>query len=1078
MKAHFKNISPGFWHGLKFLSLLFLFSGSLTLAVAQCPENIDFESGTFNGWQCWKGTVASPNNINTITWTPNGPVAPDPTRHIMLSSFPFGDGLDQYGHFPRNCPNGSGHSIQLGNNGTGRQAEGISYTFTIPANQNEYNLIYHYAVVLQDPGHHEWEQPRMQITVTNVTDGGLELPCPLAPFVPPGLPGFDTSDVSPPSGIVVYKKWAAATVKLNNLAGKTIELFFKTADCTLGAHFGYAYIDVNSECSSSFTGAVFCPDDAFINVTAPAGYQNYTWWNSTFTQQLGTTQTINFTPPPPPGTQIAVIVEPFAGYGCKDTLYANLLDTLTIQSQAGPDQVSCNGSVVQLGVIPKPGYVYSWSPAAGLNNPNISNPIATPAVTTQYIVTTSHEGGGCVSKDTVMVYVSNLDNTLHTYGPTTFCADGITTCILEVAPADSIQWYRDGFPITGANGVQYNVLQTGSYYATVFSNTGCTRTTVITTITVNAVPDAAFTTAVADQCFFNNQFNFTNNSTIAAGTMQYDWDFGDLTSSTAPSPTHNYTAPGTYTVRLIATSDKGCKDTSYTTVNIYPMPVASFAATTAAQQCFAHNQFSFTNNSSITAGTLQYKWDFGDGTTSTAISPTHNYTLFGTYIVKLVVTSDKGCKDSMSYNAIVDASPLSVFSVDNKEQCFRNNQFVFTNTSSVLSGTMLYNWDMGDGNTRSTKDVTYSYTQPGNYTVKLLAITDKGCKDSSYFNVIVNPDPVASFTINAPIQCLAVNQFVVNNTSTILYGTMQYTWDLGDGTMASSTHVTHTYAAEGKYYIQVTATSGKGCVDNTISPVTILPPINADFVVEPATICTNMNMHIVNTTINRSIGVPDYLWDFGNGQGSSIKNPVYSYPAPGPYTVKLSASFPQCPQIVTVKMRDVNVESALPGIRYPDKTAIYNFAEQLHARQMGVSVLWTPANDLDNRFSYSPIYKGVTSRLYTIQLKSPVGCITIDTQFVKALKKIEIYVPTAFTPGSNGINDYLRPMLYGFDHVNYFRVYNRWGQLLYQVQGDRPGWDGKLKGIPQPTQTVVWMIEAVDVDGVVHKQQGTTVLLR
>lgn len=79
-----------------------------------------------------------------------------------------------------------------------------------------------------------------------------------------------------------------------------------------------------------------------------------------FTTPLGNNQTINFTPPPPPGTILKLVVNPFPGYGCTDTLTATLQDTLTIQSVAGPDRISCNNTAVQLGAIPKPGYVYSW----------------------------------------------------------------------------------------------------------------------------------------------------------------------------------------------------------------------------------------------------------------------------------------------------------------------------------------------------------------------------------------------------------------------------------------------------------------------------------------------------------------------------------------------------------------------------------------------------------------------------------------------------------------------------------------------------------------------------------------------
>jgi hypothetical protein len=99
--------------------------------------------------------------------------------------------VDEFGGFPVNCPNGSGHSIKLGNNRGGGQAEGISYEFTIPAGQNVYSLIYHYAVVFQDPNHEIFQQPRLEIEVTNITDNTV-LNCSSFTFIPFGniLPGF------------------------------------------------------------------------------------------------------------------------------------------------------------------------------------------------------------------------------------------------------------------------------------------------------------------------------------------------------------------------------------------------------------------------------------------------------------------------------------------------------------------------------------------------------------------------------------------------------------------------------------------------------------------------------------------------------------------------------------------------------------------------------------------------------------------------------------------------------------------------------------------------------------------------
>jgi gliding motility-associated-like protein len=209
-----------------------------------------------------------------------------------------------------------------------------------------------------------------------------------------------------------------------------------------------------------------------------------------------------------------------------------------------------------------------------------------------------------------------------------------------------------------------------------------------------------------------------------------------------------------------------------------------------------------------------------------------------------------------------------------------------------------------------------------------------------------------------------------------------------------------------------------------------------------------------------------------------VQNPVYSYPVEGNYTITLTISTVQCPQTKTVKQFDVRIDAPATGIRYPDKEAIMNFPEPLEARRIGNSVLWEPPVSLDFSKSFTPNFKGIDPQLYRIRIKTATGCLTTDTLYVKTRKKIDIYVPTAFTPDGNGRNEYLRPYLHSFKKVNFFRVYNRWGKLLFQMQNDTPGWDGRVNGVVQEMQTVIWMIEAVDVDGVTHKRQGTSILIR
>ncbi len=283
-------------------------------ASAQCPDNIDFERGDFTGWKAWVGWhYLKADNVHD-TVDVGVQVPPLPTRHMMMSSFP-GDGKDPYGGFPRNCPNGSGHSIRLGLDSTGNHismAQGLSYEFTIAPGQKNFSLVYNYALVLQNSGanmHTPYQEACFVIEVKNLTDNEL-LSCTSFNFhATSGIPGFYPSTED---SAIKCKDWAQGFINLNNMEGKTIQLFFKTATCSVYGHWGYAYIDVNTSCSGAFTGATYCKDDTAVVVTAPSGFANYHWY-SLNNPNLGDQQTITIKPPPASGDSAFVDIFPYKG---------------------------------------------------------------------------------------------------------------------------------------------------------------------------------------------------------------------------------------------------------------------------------------------------------------------------------------------------------------------------------------------------------------------------------------------------------------------------------------------------------------------------------------------------------------------------------------------------------------------------------------------------------------------------------------------------------------------------------------------------------------------------------------------
>ncbi len=297
------------------LFILFFVSRS----TAQCPPNLGFENGDFSHWQCFEGQFDS-----IVRGKPVALTAPIKTRHTVFKAKDIPD-KDPYGDFPVTCPNGSGYSIRLGNNAVEGQIDGASYSITIPADKDVYSIIYNYAAVFENPEHREEEQPKFSAKVFDVA-ANKYLDCSSFNFLASNdLPGFKLS-TKPIAGNtkVYYKSWSPVTIKLVGYAGKTLRIEFAVNDCTLGAHFGYAYFDVNEDCSTPIAGNISCNGAASSLLVAPFGFKEYRWFNADFSKVLGNSNTLKLKPIPALNTPIAVEVKPFPGSGCVDTLYTTI----------------------------------------------------------------------------------------------------------------------------------------------------------------------------------------------------------------------------------------------------------------------------------------------------------------------------------------------------------------------------------------------------------------------------------------------------------------------------------------------------------------------------------------------------------------------------------------------------------------------------------------------------------------------------------------------------------------------------------------------------------------------------------
>jgi len=283
-----------------------------------CPENIGFELGDLTNWECFTGHTSALGNVNIITVAPSPPV---PGRHTVYAKANPSP-VDPYGGFKTNPPDNSNFAVKLGNNVIGAEAERIRYSIHVPVNDSIFSVKYDYAVVFEVPEDHEaWTQPRF---ISRLIDSasGTAIACASLEYVASsGLPGFEHSPVSG----VVFKRWSSVFYSLRGYGGKTLYLEFTTADCTKQGHWGYAYVDVQSNtCGSPVVVNYNCVAPNETILTAPPGFQTYNWWSSDFSTLLGTGQQLILNPGPPMGTVIKVEMIPYNSFGCRDTLLAKL----------------------------------------------------------------------------------------------------------------------------------------------------------------------------------------------------------------------------------------------------------------------------------------------------------------------------------------------------------------------------------------------------------------------------------------------------------------------------------------------------------------------------------------------------------------------------------------------------------------------------------------------------------------------------------------------------------------------------------------------------------------------------------
>ena len=547
----------------------------------------------------------------------------------------------------------------------------------------------------------------------------------------------------------------------------------------------------------------------------------------------------------------------------------------------------------------------------------------------------------------------------------------------------------------------------------------------------------------------------------------YLWNFGDPASgandtSTLPNPTHTFTDTGVYTVTLITNAGEPCSDTGTTTVRIFPGFFAGFVVPTSGTCITQPVQFIDTTRT-VYGFVNSWSWNFGvpgtAGDTSHVQNPLYQYPAPGVYDVQLIVTCSKGCVDTVTSPVnIYDKPPLNLNTKDTLK-CLTDS------VQLVATGNGVFSWTPASfiSNTNVPNPFVYTPSTTWYY----VTLNDNGCvnNDSVKVNVV---NSVSLTAMPDTVGCQG-DQFQLRAQTNGL----QHQWSpvglVNDPNILNPT----TVGLSADATFQIVSTIGS-CTSTDYVRVKVVPYPGANAGPND-TICYN-----TTSQLNAAITGSRFTWAPTNSLSNpNSLNPIATPSRTTAYVLTVYDTL-GCPK----PTRDTVTVVVLPKVNAfagRDTAVVVGQPLQFHATG-GVNYLWSPATGLNNINIADPIglYDGsIDSIRYRVLVSDANNCV--DSAFVTVAvfnANPQIFVPTAFTPNGDGINDLFRPLGVGIKDYQYFKVFNRWGQLVFSTTINGHGWDGKIGGKEQPTGTYVWIVKGIDYLKNPFFKKGTVILIR
>ena len=559
---------------------------------------------------------------------------------------------------------------------------------------------------------------------------------------------------------------------------------------------------------------------------------------------------------------------------------------------------------------------------------------------------------------------------------------------------------------------------------------------------------------------------FSNSASNYQTGITYLWEFGDTASgvkntSNLEFPTHAYADTGVYKIKLTVSISGLCSSSDTLWVGVYPGFFPNF---TAVGPFCKGVPFQFKDSTFTKYGQpANWRWDFGNtlasNDTSLLQNPKYVFPAAGNYKVQLIVGSSFGCKDTVTKTITINNNPAIKIIPHDTLICANDALQLKTN---IITGSFIWSPDYNINSTTSPSPIVTPLL-PTKY---FLNFTDQfGCinTDSMFVNV---KTMVYVYAGNDTTICRGDSILLKVNSDALTFKWTPATYLTSD---TAKQPLAFPLDALTTYHLVGSIGTCTNSDDITISTLPY-PAANAG---KDTTVCYGFRVPL-NAT-----GGLIYRWSPATFlSATNIPNPVAINPTATTLYVVAVTNLTGClkPAFDSVI---INVDPFVVANAGPSDTTVV-LGEPLYLNGTGGDkYLWQPATWLTNANVFNPTALPKNNITYKLLVTSIAGCTATDTINIKVYNvPPSFYVPTAFSPNNDGKNDNIKPIILGMRSLDYFKVYNRWGKLVFVTTKKGAGWDGTINGNAQDAGTYVWLAKGTTFTGEIITKKGYVILLR